>query len=138
LLTQLRPANVEAVDWMPFEQLPREIASATICLGIFGTTDKARRVVPNKVFQCLAVGRPVVTGDTPAIRGAFTPAQVATSAPGDPTALADTIRRLIRDAKAREALAEAGHRRYCEGFGIETISRLLEAELRRAAHGRDP
>jgi glycosyltransferase involved in cell wall biosynthesis len=137
LLAQLQPTNVETVDWVPFEMLPREIASATVCLGIFGITDKAGRVVPNKVFQCLAVGRPVVTGDTPAIRNAFTPAQVATSPPGDPTALADTIRRLVSDAKAREALADAGNCRYREAFGSETISRVLEAELHRAASERD-
>lgn len=132
LLKRGRPANVEILDWIPFEQLPREIASATVCLGIFGTSDKARRVIPNKVFQCLAVGRPVITGDTPAIRTAFTPSEVATSTPGDPSALANAIRHLVNNPETREALANAGQHRYRETFSSETIGRALETELHRA------
>jgi glycosyltransferase involved in cell wall biosynthesis len=132
LLTDLQPTNVDTIEWIPFEQLPREIASATLCLGIFGTTDKARRVIPNKVFQCLAVGRPVLTGDTPAIRTAFTPAQVATSATGDASALAHTIRHLVYDTDAREALARAGHRHFREAFSSKTIGHALDTELQTA------
>ena len=37
------------------------LASADAILGIFGTSDKALRVIPNKVYQGLAVGRAVLT-----------------------------------------------------------------------------
>ncbi len=42
LMQELQPSNVERVDRVPLEQLPDEIAVATLCLGIFGTSDKAR------------------------------------------------------------------------------------------------
>ncbi|MEN1929593.1 glycosyltransferase [Luteimonas sp. MJ250] len=56
------------VDWIEYAQLRREILSADACLGIFGTSDKAASVIPNKVFQILATGRPLITRDSNAVR----------------------------------------------------------------------
>jgi glycosyltransferase involved in cell wall biosynthesis len=89
--------------------IARLLAEADIVLGIFGTTPKAAMVVPNKVFQALAVGRPVVTADTPAIRELFTPgAHLLTVPAGDPRALADAIELLIADGATRRRLARDG------------------------------
>ena len=66
LVDELRPNNLEWLDWVDYEELVKYLAESHVALGIFGTTDKAQRVIPNKVFQVLAAGRPLVTGDTPA------------------------------------------------------------------------
>ncbi len=63
-----RPPNVEHVPWVEYEHLPDELHRASCALGIFGTSAKAARVIPNKVFQALACGTPVVSADTPAAR----------------------------------------------------------------------
>ncbi|MBA2461922.1 MAG: glycosyltransferase, partial [Actinobacteria bacterium] len=59
------PPNVEWVDWVDYELLPKELGRAGCALGIFGTGAKAQRVIPNKAFQALACGTPLVTADTP-------------------------------------------------------------------------
>jgi len=103
--------NLEFVASVPERELPDEIAHASVCLGVFGISDKAARVVPNKVFQCAAAGRAIVTAATPAIRTAFGDALVTVPV-GDPAALADALRslhgeaRLQAGARAREVFAE--------------------------------
>jgi glycosyltransferase involved in cell wall biosynthesis len=134
LLAELRPTNVEMVGRVPVEQVPAEIAAGTVCLGIFGTSEKALRVAPNKLYECVAVGRPVITADSDAIRAAFTSDEVATVPAGDPAALAKEIRWLIGDAPAREMMAKAGHERYVRDYSDEPLSRLLASELQRAIY----
>lgn len=56
------------VDAVPEPALADHIAAADVVLGVFGTSRKSREVVPNKVWQGLACGRLVVTGDGPAVR----------------------------------------------------------------------
>lgn len=69
---QSRPVPAaKFVDWIDYSELPRTIAEADACLGVFGTSDKAASVIPNKVFQIVATGRPVITRDSPAIREMF-------------------------------------------------------------------
>ena len=60
--------HIEWEEWVPYQTLTDRIAQADICLGIFGSSGKAGRVIPNKAFQILAAGRPLVTRDSPAIR----------------------------------------------------------------------
>ena len=102
-----RPANVDWVPWVDYEHLPEELAACGCALGIFGTTAKAARVIPNKVFQALASGAPVITADTPAIRELGEAATLLVP-PGDGQALADAVRSLANDAPLRNELAASG------------------------------
>ncbi len=68
LIDELNVDNIEWHEWVPYHELLGWIHAADLCLGIFGDSDKAMRVIPNKVFQILAAGRPLVTADSPAIR----------------------------------------------------------------------
>ena len=81
---------------MPAADLPALVAGHDVCLGIFGTGDKALRVVPNKVFQGAAAGCAIVTSDTAPQRRALGDAAVLVP-PGDPEALAAALRRLADD-----------------------------------------
>lgn len=87
------------VPWVGYEDLSQYIHSADICLGIFGTSEKALRVIPNKVFQICAVGKPLITADTPAIRELLSPGQmIRLIPPGDPAALFEAVCSLLQQS----------------------------------------
>lgn len=126
-------SNIEFVDWMDLDDLRRETERADICLGIFGTGGKARRVIPHKVYAALSMGRPVVTADTPAAREMLEDGVSALLClPGNPEALSACIRRLADDPDLRRRLAENALGLARERFSIDTVSRLLSAAVRTA------
>ncbi|MDX1622258.1 MAG: glycosyltransferase, partial [Nitriliruptorales bacterium] len=86
--------QVEWIEWVEPGELPALVAQHDVCLGIFGTGPKARRVVPNKVYQGLAAGCAIVTSDTPPQRRVLGGVGVLVP-PGDAIALADAISSLI-------------------------------------------
>lgn len=119
---------------LPLEDLPPLLARATVCLGIFGPSEKASRVVPHKLYECIAIGRPVITRDGPAIDSLFAPGEVITVPPGDAGKLAEAIRRLVDRPDEREKVARAGAEAYRNRFHESELSRLLTDALETALH----
>jgi glycosyltransferase involved in cell wall biosynthesis len=118
--------NLEFVGWQPYRSLPALMSRHHVCLGIFGTSGKARRVIPNKVFDALAIGRPVVTSDTPAAREALTHRHDSwLCAPGSGEAIAEALVALRDDLQLREAIGRRGHRLFLERFSIDALGRDL-------------
>ena len=104
-----RPANAEWVDWVEYDRLPQELVQAGCALGVFGTSEKTTRVIPNKAFQALACGTPLVTGDTPAARELLHDGESALLVPpGDPEALAAAVRRVASEPGLAERLSAGG------------------------------
>lgn len=100
LIERLDSGNLRLVDWVPYEELSTWIHSADVCLGIFGDTAKAKRVIPNKVFQVFAAGKPLITGDTPAIRELLEPGEGVTLIPMENSkALATAVSNLSEKLK---------------------------------------
>jgi glycosyltransferase involved in cell wall biosynthesis len=128
-LARDRPRGLSWERWVPYESLGGEVARAAICLGVFGESEKAGRVVPNKVWQAMAAARPVVTADTPAAREVLEDGRSALLVPpGDPAALAAALSRLAGDPALRRRLGAAGRAAYLElGAPAAVAARLREA-----------
>ena len=120
--------SVRWLDWVPAAELPALVAAHDVCLGIFGTSDKALRVVPNKVFQGAAAGCAVVTSDTAPQRRVLGDAAVLVP-PGDPAALADALLRLADDREALLKLRHAVRQLAAERFTPEQVVEPLTARL---------
>jgi glycosyltransferase involved in cell wall biosynthesis len=107
------PANVEWERWIDYARLPDAYWEAGCALGVFGGSAKAARVIPNKAFQALACGTPLVTADTAAARELLADGESALLVPvGDPAALAAAVRRLAADPELAKRLSAGGHAAY--------------------------
>ena len=133
-LLATKPVNVEHIPWIEYEHLPTELHAAGCALGIFGTTAKAQRVIPNKAFQALACGTPLVTADTPAARELLIDGESALLVPpGDARALADAVRRLAHDTELARRIGAGGRDLYARTASEQVLGPrwrgLIEALL---------
>jgi glycosyltransferase involved in cell wall biosynthesis len=130
------PRDEPPIDWQREFVDPTAVREAAqrahCCLGIFGNTAKAGRVVPYKVSEALALGRPVITADTPATRRVLEDGVSALLIPADsPQALAAAIERLARDRVLCERLAIGGRQAFEKHLSrramSEGLSRLMQS-----------
>lgn len=125
--------KVEFVEAVPLEALPGELARADICLGgHFGGSEKAGRVAPGKVYQVLAMRRPLLATSTPANQALLEHGVSAyLCPPQDPEALASALQTLAESKALRDRLADGGYRRYrqvcSEAVITHGLKKLLEA-----------
>ena len=131
------PPNVDWVGWVPHASIPDELHSAGCALGIFGTTDKAGRVIPNKAFEALACGTPLVTADTLASRELLEDGVDALLVPpGDPDALAAAIRHLRDDSDLAVKIGARGLQTYRERASEDVLGTRWRTLLERLAYVR--
>lgn len=67
LYHDLKLDNIIFIDRIDNSKIINYIKVSSFCLGIFGNTNKAKRVIANKVLECLACKKIVVTGRNKAI-----------------------------------------------------------------------
>jgi glycosyltransferase involved in cell wall biosynthesis len=115
---------------VPLAALPGELARAAVVLGVFGTGPKAAMVVPNKVWQAAAAGRPLVTRDGPALREVLEPGvHCLACPPDDPAALAEAITRLLDDPPLAARLGAAARAHVLERFSPASRAARLRSLL---------
>jgi glycosyltransferase involved in cell wall biosynthesis len=120
------------IDWVAGAELPALVAGHDVSLGIFGTTTKARNVVPTKVFQGAAAGCAIVTSDTPPQRQMLGDAALLVP-PGDAEALADALRDLAADPARLAHLKTAAAARAAERFAPATVVAPIRDRLTASA-----
>ena len=127
-------SNIRFLQKVPYERVPDAIRAADVVLGVFGTTEKASRVIGNKVYEAMACGRPVVnefcTGyppeaaDCEAIK--FVP-------PGDPAAIVAAVEEYRADWARRDAIFAAARKFFEEHLSLNVVEGQLRGILRSMA-----
>ncbi len=120
--------NMEFIPWVSYDELPNHIQSADILLGIFGTSEKAHRVIPNKVYQSLACGKPLVTMRSPAYPETFLNASnlgILWTKPGCGKELARTVAKLTKQPSELHKIGTQAHQTFTRYFSEVDIERRL-------------
>ena len=90
-------------------------------------------MIPNKAYQALACGTPLITADTRGARELLTDGENAILVPpGDPVALAEAMRRVAADPELARRLSAAGRQVYEEQASEDVLGprwRALIEEL---------
>ena len=117
---------------MPYEKLAEQINQADIVLGMFGDTDKAMHCSAFKIVEGMAAKKPVITGDTPALREIIKDRQTGLFCRmADANDLAQKILELKNNSKLREEIAENGYQFYLKNLTPEVTGAELKSVLER-------
>jgi glycosyltransferase involved in cell wall biosynthesis len=88
-------------ETLPIEKLGKRINQADILLGIFSASEKANNVIPNKVFQSLACGKPIITRKAKSYPGGLNNKNngLIFINPNDPSQLLNEVQKLVINDK---------------------------------------
>lgn len=128
---QLGLKNVLFLPPVAKSEMAVALAGADACLAILKPIDEYKTTYPNKVFDYMAAGRPVVLAIDGVIRAVVEAAGCGVFAePGDPVALAEAIRKMATDRASARRMGLAGRKYLEEHFSrsalAERLARIME------------
>lgn len=139
LSERLALKNVEFVGRKSVAELRAFAARSHCILGIFGTSSKARRVIPHKAFEALALNRPLVTARTGASEELLTDGRdVVFCAGGDSRDLAKKILWLRDNYDTGQAISNAGRETFLQQAAAPIIAEQLRVSLTDVNHPQGP
>lgn len=109
LASKLRTSNIDFLEPVQHQKLADYMNLADVCLGIFGNSPKTELVIPNKILEALAMGKPVITANTLAARELLVDGEsVLFCRKADPEDLATKTLELKNNIELRNKIAGNG------------------------------
>ncbi len=118
--------NITFYHEVPESQHLPIMQSADIFLGFLQKHPSVDRIIPNKVYQGLSLGRVVLTADAPVTRSVFRhKVDMYLVKPADPKGLAKAIVELKEDPKLRTSIAMEGYKLFKSKFTPKAVTKQL-------------
>ncbi len=122
--------NVEFYPDMMEDTATDTLQRSDVFLGFIAKHPSVERIVPNKVYQGMALGKAVVTAQAPAIASILKQKeQVYMITPNDPQSLADAIMDLYNNPKLKHHIAQSGREVFMERFTPSAVGAQLQESL---------
>jgi glycosyltransferase involved in cell wall biosynthesis len=119
-------SNIRFLDPLAKEQIPQALAAADACIAILKPLEAYKMTYPNKVFDYLAAGRPVILAIDGVIRKVVEEAEAGIFVPpGDPEAMAQAILKLQANHELARKMGLSGRRYVQEHFDRPRQAALL-------------
>lgn len=128
LSKKLNNRNVNFLGWVKYNKLPQVLSKYDICLGLFDNNiSKVKRVIPTKVFEILAMKKPIITGKNKTMSFYFKNNEdLILSKMGSHEDLCDNILKLYKDKKLRTYIGEKGWLLFKKKFTTKSIGIRLK------------
>jgi glycosyltransferase involved in cell wall biosynthesis len=123
---QMQLSNVSFLPSVPKSEMSQALAAADACIAILKPLEEYKTTYPNKVFDYMAAGRPIVLAIDGVIHEVMDAAECGIfSQPGDPSAMAQAIRQLASDPQTSRQMGLNGRKYLEENFSREVIGEKL-------------
>lgn len=130
IAAQKAGANIDYKKWVEFDELPKLMNTADLCLaGPFGGTYQADYVITGKAFQYLAMARPIVVGANKESHVFTNKKNALITEQKDGDALAETVRWAMSHSKDLDKIGLAGQRLYKEQYSAKRLAIELKGIL---------
>lgn len=124
--------NVRFLSEKPREEIPSTINASDVCLVLLKKADVFKTVIPTKMLEFMACGRPVILGVDGQARQIIEEAKAGIFIePEDPSALSQAVTQLYHNASLRHALGYNGHCYIKERFSREQTAQVYTDVLAR-------
>ncbi|MFH1890151.1 MAG: glycosyltransferase [Candidatus Kuenenbacteria bacterium] len=119
--------NIRFEDELKSQELAQRINQADCCLGIFGNNLKAELVIPNKIIESAACGKPIITANHKVIGELFTDNKnILLVKPQDPKDLADKILGLKNNPDMANQISDNAYKLYLENLTPKILGNQLK------------
>ena len=127
---QSQSANLLFIPSVAKNEMPNVLAAADACIAILKPIQEYKTTYPNKVFDYMAAGKPVLLAIDGVIRQVVEEANCGVFIePGNPVALANAIISLFKDTSNAKKMGENGSEYLKQHFSRESIAQQLETVL---------
>lgn len=130
--------NILFIPPIPKSQMKEALAAADVCLAILKPVEMYKTTYPNKIFDYMAAGRPILLAIDGVIREVVEKAEAGIAVPpGDPDAMANAIRKLLTNPEKCRKMGMNGRSaietQYSRTKLAKELTVLLETMRRRNA-----
>jgi len=132
IIQQAEAENLENVtfsDWCSQNELVEQIVSADLCLGAFGSTPQSLMTVQNKIYECMACGKTVITGTSPAILAQFTDEVELKICERDGKSISKAILELKENPELLEKIRKNARQSFVDHYSIAALGKTFRGHL---------